>query len=247
MTFAHVDVLVNPDIRDGIKHYGDWPTIPQLYIGGELVGGSDIIVQMAATGELQQALGLPPVSGLFLRGTSPGQVLVLVDGVKIGSPTSGVARLSAKANTRGDFIAMGGSFGCDSGSRSPADYNSTTPTRGHLPEVTGPQVMPEAVSRPKPVVLLILDGWGYRVVLTRITFEGEALDAESMPFNHKLLLGDRGHRVQQSHGDTGDDVPHEEGHVGIARGLIEAEAEAPPYRIACAETQRPHDDRDGPV
>lgn len=60
VTFAHVDVLVNPDIRDGIKHYGDWPTIPQLYIGGELVGGSDIIVQMAATGELQQALGLPP-------------------------------------------------------------------------------------------------------------------------------------------------------------------------------------------
>ena len=60
VTFAHVDVLVNPDIRDGIKHYGDWPTIPQLYIGGELVGGSDIIVQMATTGELQQALGLPP-------------------------------------------------------------------------------------------------------------------------------------------------------------------------------------------
>lgn len=58
--FAHVDVLSDPAIRDGIKLYGDWPTIPQLYIGGELVGGSDIIVQMAATGELQQALGLPP-------------------------------------------------------------------------------------------------------------------------------------------------------------------------------------------
>ena len=58
--FAHVDVLADPDIRDGIKRYGDWPTIPQLYIGGELLGGSDIIVQMAATGELQAALGLPP-------------------------------------------------------------------------------------------------------------------------------------------------------------------------------------------
>ena len=58
--FAHVDVLSDPEIREGIKHYGDWPTIPQLYIGGELVGGSDIIVQMAATGALQQALGLPP-------------------------------------------------------------------------------------------------------------------------------------------------------------------------------------------
>lgn len=60
VSFAHVDVLADPAIRDGIKHYGDWPTIPQLYIGGELIGGSDIIVQMAANGELQQALGLPP-------------------------------------------------------------------------------------------------------------------------------------------------------------------------------------------
>ena len=60
VSFAHVDVLSDPEIREGIKHYGDWPTIPQLYIGGELIGGSDIIVQMAASGELQSALGLPP-------------------------------------------------------------------------------------------------------------------------------------------------------------------------------------------
>ncbi|MDO5505369.1 MAG: Grx4 family monothiol glutaredoxin [Pseudoxanthomonas suwonensis] len=58
--FAHVDVLSDPDIREGIKLYGQWPTIPQLYIGGELVGGSDIIEQMFASGELQSALGLPP-------------------------------------------------------------------------------------------------------------------------------------------------------------------------------------------
>ena len=50
--YAHVDVLADPEIREGIKAYGDWPTIPQLYIGGELVGGSDIIVQMAGSGEL---------------------------------------------------------------------------------------------------------------------------------------------------------------------------------------------------
>ena len=59
-TYAHVDVLADPEIREGIKAYGDWPTIPQLYIGGELVGGSDIIVQMAGSGELNSALGLPP-------------------------------------------------------------------------------------------------------------------------------------------------------------------------------------------
>jgi monothiol glutaredoxin len=57
--YAHVDVLSDPQIRDGIKAYGEWPTIPQLYIGGELVGGSDIIEQMANSGELHAALGLP--------------------------------------------------------------------------------------------------------------------------------------------------------------------------------------------
>lgn len=58
--YAHVDVLTDPDLREGIKAYGDWPTIPQLYIRGELVGGSDIIEQMANSGDLQSALGLPP-------------------------------------------------------------------------------------------------------------------------------------------------------------------------------------------
>jgi len=57
--YAHVDVLSDPEIREGIKAYGDWPTIPQLYIDGELVGGSDIIGQMVNSGELHTALGLP--------------------------------------------------------------------------------------------------------------------------------------------------------------------------------------------
>ncbi len=57
--YAHVDVLADAEIREGIKAYGDWPTIPQLYIGGELVGGSDIVEQMASSGELHAALGLP--------------------------------------------------------------------------------------------------------------------------------------------------------------------------------------------
>ena len=58
--YKHVDVLADPEIREAIKRYGDWPTIPQLYIGGELVGGSDIIEQMANSGELHGVLGLPP-------------------------------------------------------------------------------------------------------------------------------------------------------------------------------------------
>lgn len=56
--YAHVDVLADPEIREGIKAFGQWPTIPQLYIGGELVGGSDIIEQMATSGELHAALGV---------------------------------------------------------------------------------------------------------------------------------------------------------------------------------------------
>jgi monothiol glutaredoxin len=53
-----VDVLADPDIREGIKAYGNWPTIPQLYVGGELVGGADIVRQMYASGELHALFGV---------------------------------------------------------------------------------------------------------------------------------------------------------------------------------------------
>ena len=56
--YAHVNVLADQEIREGIKVFGNWPTIPQLYIDGELVGGSDIILQMAGSGELSSVLGL---------------------------------------------------------------------------------------------------------------------------------------------------------------------------------------------
>jgi len=57
--YATVDVLEDAEIREGIKAYGNWPTIPQLYVGCELVGGSDIIQSMYTSGELQQLFGLP--------------------------------------------------------------------------------------------------------------------------------------------------------------------------------------------
>ena len=56
--YVAVNVLDDPDIREGIKVYGNWPTIPQLYIDGELVGGCDIILNMLNSGELHQTLGL---------------------------------------------------------------------------------------------------------------------------------------------------------------------------------------------
>jgi monothiol glutaredoxin len=54
--FETVDVLQDPDIRQGIKEYSDWPTVPQLYVKGEFVGGSDIMMEMFQAGELQQLL-----------------------------------------------------------------------------------------------------------------------------------------------------------------------------------------------
>ena len=51
--FAAVDVLADPDIRAGIKVYANWPTIPQLYVNGELVGGADIVRELYEMGELQ--------------------------------------------------------------------------------------------------------------------------------------------------------------------------------------------------
>ena len=60
--FQDVDVLADPAIRQGIKDYSDWPTIPQLYVKGEFVGGCDIINEMTLSGELEQLLDKSGVS-----------------------------------------------------------------------------------------------------------------------------------------------------------------------------------------
>ncbi len=54
--FATVDVLKDEDVRNGIKIYSNWPTIPQLYVKGEFIGGSDIMAEMFEAGELQTLL-----------------------------------------------------------------------------------------------------------------------------------------------------------------------------------------------
>ena len=54
--FAYVDVLANPDVRATLPGYADWPTFPQLYVNGELVGGCDIITEMHHAGELEPLL-----------------------------------------------------------------------------------------------------------------------------------------------------------------------------------------------
>ena len=57
VTFATVNVLEDPEIREGIKTFGNWPTIPQLYVDKTLVGGSDIMMEMYQAGELQKLFG----------------------------------------------------------------------------------------------------------------------------------------------------------------------------------------------
>ena len=57
--FASVNVLEDNDVRQAVKEYANWPTIPQLYVRGEFVGGSDIMMEMFQAGELQQVLATP--------------------------------------------------------------------------------------------------------------------------------------------------------------------------------------------
>nr|WP_315239198.1 Grx4 family monothiol glutaredoxin [uncultured Albidiferax sp.] len=59
-TVKTVNVLEDDEIRQGIKEYSQWPTIPQLYVKGEFVGGSDIMMEMYESGELHQVLGSTP-------------------------------------------------------------------------------------------------------------------------------------------------------------------------------------------
>ena len=56
VAFASVDVLQDPEVRSGIKAFSDWPTIPQLYVKGEFVGGSDIMMEMFEAGELAELM-----------------------------------------------------------------------------------------------------------------------------------------------------------------------------------------------
>jgi monothiol glutaredoxin len=54
--FAYINIFEDPEIREGLKAYSNWPTFPQLYVNGELIGGCDIVVELDQSGELQQIL-----------------------------------------------------------------------------------------------------------------------------------------------------------------------------------------------
>jgi monothiol glutaredoxin len=66
--FAYINIFEDPEIREGLKAYSNWPTFPQLYVGGELIGGCDIAVELYESGELQQLLG-----SVSPKGATPAQ------------------------------------------------------------------------------------------------------------------------------------------------------------------------------
>ena len=93
VAFETVDVLSNPAIRQGIKDYSNWPTIPQLYINQEFIGGSDILTQMHASGELHQTLGIefepPKPPSVTLTDAFVAAIRTAMD----GAPGGGMPRL----------------------------------------------------------------------------------------------------------------------------------------------------------
>lgn len=54
--FEHVNIFEDPELREALKQYSNWPTYPQLYVNGELIGGSDIIMEMSRSGELEKVV-----------------------------------------------------------------------------------------------------------------------------------------------------------------------------------------------
>jgi len=96
--YGTFDVLNDPDVRGGIKEFSDWPTIPQLYIKGEFVGGCDIVKEMYSTGELHQMLGLDVPS-------------VTIPTIKIGeAAVESILAAQAQSEHKGLHIMIDASF-----------------------------------------------------------------------------------------------------------------------------------------
>src|SRR5215468_11542261 len=75
--YETIDVLASPEVRDGIKEYSQWPTVPQLYVEGRLVGGCDIVKEMHAAGELGKLLGVSDEAPAPAIAITPGAAAAL--------------------------------------------------------------------------------------------------------------------------------------------------------------------------
>ncbi len=91
--FKTVNVLADPEIRQGIKDYSDWPTIPQLYINKEFIGGSDILTQMHESGDLHQLLGVPFTPPSPPNITLTDAFVAAIESAMADAPGGGLPRL----------------------------------------------------------------------------------------------------------------------------------------------------------
>ncbi len=101
--YVAVDVLAREDVREAVKAYSDWPTLPQLYVGGEFVGGCDIVDEMTASGELARLLGLPdqppPLPEITVSAAAAAEL-------RAALPVAGSAvRLTVTTDYRSDLTA----------------------------------------------------------------------------------------------------------------------------------------------
>jgi monothiol glutaredoxin len=103
--YATVDVLADPSLREAIKAFSDWPTIPQLYVGGEFVGGADILTELAQTGELAATLGVDPaaveIPEITITEAAAAQFRAAFDSDEVDE--GDVLRLSIDARYRNDL------------------------------------------------------------------------------------------------------------------------------------------------
>jgi monothiol glutaredoxin len=116
--YHSVDVLADEEIRAGIKEFGQWPTIPQLYIGGELVGGADIVQTMFDSGELHRVLGVAAPD------RTPPQLTIsdaAVEKVRAALADAGEAKL---------FLVVDGRFQPQFQLREPGDHDIVTVANG---------------------------------------------------------------------------------------------------------------------
>jgi monothiol glutaredoxin len=97
--YRTVDVLADPKVREGVKEFSSWPTIPQLYVRGEFVGGCDIVQELDRSGELPQLLGIDIGSGRAprLRITDAAALALRKAVANAGAPSGSVLRLAVDA------------------------------------------------------------------------------------------------------------------------------------------------------
>lgn len=213
--YAHVNVLADPEIREGIKAYGNWPTIPQLYIDGELVGGSDIIEEMAESGELNTVLGLPaadrtPPSGVTVTPAAAKMLREALDGAGPGNALS--LAFDARFQPRFQIVrASDDAIAVESeGVRIQFDAASARRADGvtidWVDDVRGKGLVVDNPNAPKPVLPLVPAEADARVRAGRLTLvdvrprDERALASVAVPF--ETLEGDGRARLEALPKDT---------------------------------------------